>query len=126
MLAEMQIEETPGSSLFHFRQIKLSAMDIFIDNVEGNGAKVFHSFEIYNNSHKVGVHLMENIATGAWTSFDFSKPIMLPGLRFSRVTSKKERLNRTLDNIGLPKYPKSQWKNCWQLMIPTTYVLLEL
>ena len=32
---------------------------------------------------------------------------MLPGLRFSQVTSKKEWMNRTLDNIGVPKYPSS-------------------
>ena len=107
MLAEMEIEETPGSSLFHFRQIKLSAMDIFISKVKGNGDKVFHSFEIYHNSHEVRVDRMKNIATYARTSFNISKPIMLPGLRFSQVTSKKEWMNRTLDIIGVPKYPSS-------------------
>ena len=30
---------------------------------------------------------------------------MLPGLCFSRITSTKEWINRSLDNIGLPRYP---------------------
>ena len=33
--------------------------------------------------------------------------INLHGLRFSRVTQKTERMNRTVDNIHLPVFPKS-------------------
>ena len=40
---QMEIEDTPGSS---FHSLKLSAVDIFIDKIEGNGDNVFHSFEI--------------------------------------------------------------------------------
>ena len=32
---------------------------------------------------------------------------MLHRIRFSRVPSKKEWINRTVDNIRLPKYPSS-------------------
>ena len=69
--------------------------------------KIFQSFEIFDNSHEVGVDLTKHIATFARTSFDASKPIFLYGLRFSNATSKTEWMNRTEDSIGLPNYPSS-------------------
>ena len=83
----MEIEDTPGLS---FRSFNLS------------------SVEIYDNSHPVGVDRMKDIAVFAKGSIDITKPIMLHGLRFSRVTSKKEWMNRTHDNIGLPEYPSTK------------------
>ena len=52
----MEIEESLGLS---FRSLKLSVVDIFFDKFKGTGDKVFHSFEIKNNSHAVGVELMK-------------------------------------------------------------------
>ena len=49
----MEIDETPGSFLL-FKPIKLSAMDTFLHAVQGNGDKVFQSFEIFDNTHEVG------------------------------------------------------------------------
>ena len=40
----MENEETPGSSSFPYRPIKLSSMDIFIDRIEGHGNQVFDAF----------------------------------------------------------------------------------
>ena len=57
---QIECEETPGSSLLSFRQLKLSPMDMFLDKVEDNGDKVFHSFEIYDNAHEVGVDVMSD------------------------------------------------------------------
>ena len=74
----MEIEE-PGLS---FCSLKLSAVDIFIDKYEGTGDKIFHSFEIYNNAHQVGIDLMKEIATYARSSLDKTKPMMLHSLRF--------------------------------------------
>ena len=51
--------------------------------------------------------LMEHIAFFARNVFDPSKPIFLYRLQFSNVTSKTEWMNRTVENIGLPKYPWS-------------------
>ena len=56
---QMEID-TPGLS---FHSLKLSAVDILIDKVEDSGDNVFHSFEVYDNSHVVGVDLMKAIAT---------------------------------------------------------------
>ena len=56
---QMEIEETPGSSLFPFKPIKFSAMDTFVDSVEGNGDEVFQSFEIFDNPNEFGVDLMK-------------------------------------------------------------------
>ena len=63
---------------------------------------MFHAFDIYDNVHKVGI-----VHAYARTSSDSDKQIMLHGLRFSRVPSKKEWMNRKVDNIHLPKYPSS-------------------
>ena len=41
---QMEIEETPGSSLFSYRPIKLLALGIFIDKVAGNGDKSVSCF----------------------------------------------------------------------------------
>ena len=54
---------------------------------------------------EVGVDLMKHTAAFAGTSFDTCKPVFLYGLQFSNVTSKTEWVNRTVDNIGLHKYP---------------------
>ena len=43
---QMEIEETPGSSLFPFTPIKFPAMDTFLDAVEGNGDKVLRYLTI--------------------------------------------------------------------------------
>ena len=51
---------------------------------------------------------MKDIAVFAKGSLDITKPIMLHGLWFSRVTSKKEWMNTTHDNIGLPEYPSTK------------------
>ena len=95
---QMEIGETPVSSLFPFKPIKLSAMDTFLDAVVGNhygeSDKVFQSFEISNNTHEVGVDLMKHIASFARNVFDLMKPIFLYDLRFSNVTSKTEWMNR--------------------------------
>ena len=50
---------------------------------------------------------MKQIASFTSNIFDASKPIFLYGLQFSNVTSKVEWMNRTIDNIGLPKYPST-------------------
>ena len=55
----MEIEDSAGLSS---RSLKLSAVGIFIDNYEGTGDKMFHSFD---NSHIVGVDLMKETATFA-------------------------------------------------------------
>ena len=60
------------------------------DRLASLGHNIFNSFEIYNNSHAVGVGLMKDIATFARSSFNVDKPIRLNGLRFSRATSKQE------------------------------------
>ena len=41
-------------------------------------------------------------------SLDITKPMVLRGLRFSKVTSIKEWMNRTYDNIGLQKYASTK------------------
>ena len=76
---QMEIEESPGSS---FCSLKVSLVDIFIDKNEDTGAKIFHSFEIYDNSHPVGIDLMKEIATYARSSLDITKPMVLHGLWF--------------------------------------------
>ena len=67
--AQMEIEDTPGSSL---RSLQLSAVDIFIDKVKGNGDNVFHSFEIEYETHchvckKQFQH--EHTNEAPWTAF---------------------------------------------------------
>ena len=51
---------------------------------------------------------MKEIATFARSSLDITKPLLLHGLRFSKVTSKQEWMNRTYNNTGLPKYPSTK------------------
>ena len=80
-------------------------MDSFIDKVECSRDNVFNTFENYDNAHAVGADLMKETGTFARSSFDFDKPIRLKRLYFSQVTSKQERVNRTLENICLLKYP---------------------
>jgi len=47
--------------------------------------QVCHSFVIYDNLHFVGLGLMKENATFEKGSLDITKPMMLFGLRFSRV-----------------------------------------
>ena len=71
-------------------------------------SSVFHSFEIYDNWHSVGKELMKENTMVAKGSLDINKPMMLYRLRFSKVASKTEWMNRTSRHIGLQKYPCSK------------------
>ena len=51
---------------------------------------------------------MKDTATYARGGLNISKPICLNGLRFSRVTSKKEWMNRIYEKIGLSTYPSTK------------------
>ena len=86
---QLEIEEAPGSTLFPFRSIMLSTKDILIEKVEGNGDKVFHSLDIFNNSLEVGIEIMKNIGTFSRTSFDMSKQLCSLGYVFLESHPKK-------------------------------------
>ena len=108
----MEIEETVGSSLFFYRPIKLLAMDIFIEKLEGNGNKVFHAFEFYNNAHEVGTGLLKKVLT--WTNQSCSTEFDFPEFHPKKNGSIVLWIIFVCLNIPV------RWRTCWQLTIPTS------
>ena len=72
--------------------------------------------------HNIDANVGKEIAHVAKGSLDISKPILLQGLRFSRVTSKAQWMNRTYDNSGLPKYPANK-EGLLSISDPTIFAL---